>query len=75
MLSRKRRFKAISKASFLPHKLEVDVGPRIGEKMFPQVMKAWWFMALLIAFIFIVGMIFMLIVFSRFSGFVSKFPF
>ena len=52
--------------TLVPPKLELDVGPRVGEKMFPQVMKAWWFVALIFVIIFLVGILLMFNIFSKF---------
>lgn len=42
-----------SKTQAIPSKLELDVGPRIAKKIFPKIMKAWWFIAILTVIVFI----------------------
>lgn len=60
--------------TLVPPKLELDVGPRIGEKMFPQVMKAWWFIALIFVVILAAVLFFMFNAFNMQNAILSGFP-
>lgn len=52
--------------TLVPSKLELDIGPRAGEKMFPRFMKAWWFIAIISVIVLGVIIFFMFKTLSRF---------
>jgi len=49
----------------VPGKLEFDVGPRVGEKIFPQILKTWWFITLIIVIAFIIMAFLMFLAFNN----------
>ena len=51
-----------------PSKLELDVGPRvekISKKVYPQFMKAWWAVFILILILGILGFVVVFFVFNK----------
>ncbi len=48
------------------HRIEVDAGPRIQKHIFPHVLKAWWFMAIIFIIILILIVILVFTFLSKF---------